>query len=235
MSTAKEIKEQLRGRADTAIAEHSQRFFKTAEGEYGEGDQFLGIRMPVIRSLVKKYQKAPLSAITPLIQSRFHEERLFGVLSLAHRYTKGDSGTRTTVYKAYIRNIKFVNNWDLVDGSAHLIIGPHLENRSRGMLLKYARSRDLWRRRIAIMSTFHYIKLLDFKDTLVIAKILLRDEEDLIHKATGWMLREIGNRDQAAEERFLKQHYAQMPRTMLRYAIERLPEKRRKAYLHGEI
>lgn len=235
MPTVADIRRTIRAKADPKIAEHSQRFFKTGEGEYGEGDRFLGIRVPVIRKLIKAFRDVPVASILPLVRSRYHEERLFGVLALADRYKRGDEKQRIQVYKRYIEHVDYVNNWDLVDGSAHLIVGPHLQHRSRKLLYTYAKSKNLWRRRIAIMSTYHYVRQCEFEDTLEIASILLNDTEDLIHKATGWMLREVGNRDRPAEEKFLKQHYRTMPRTMLRYAIERLPERRRKDYLNGKV
>ncbi len=234
-NSAAAIRQDIRARSDEAIAEHAQRFFKTGKGEYGEGDRFLGIRVPVVRKLVRRYRDARISTLISLLKSKWHEERLFAVLSLADRYARGDAAQRKTVFDAYLDNLGQVNNWDLVDGSAHLIIGPHLENRSRRLLYRLARSRNVWRRRVAIMSTFHFIRQDDFDDTLAIAQILLNDEHDLIHKAVGWMLRETGKRHLATEEGFLREHYRDMPRTMLRYAIEKFPERRRKAYLNGTV
>lgn len=220
---------------DQKVAEHSQRFFRTGKGEYGEGDRFLGIRVPAIRRLVKQQRNLRLQAIDSFLHSHWHEERLFAVLWLADSYQRGDMATRIAVYRIYTANLDFVNNWDLVDGSAHLIVGPHLEQRSRKPLYRWSRSNNLWHRRVAIMATFHFIRNQDFEDTLAIAERLLTDDEDLIHKATGWMLREVGNRARPVEEAFLMQHYQRMPRTMLRYAIEKFPERRRKAYLHGKV
>ncbi len=233
--TASEIRKAIRALGDSAIAEHSQRFFKTGKGEYGEGDKFLGIRAPVIRRQVQKYREAPLRVIVALLRSPWHEERLFAVLSLAKRFRLGDDDTRRTVFETYLDHLNYVNNWDLVDGSAHLIIGPWLEGRSRKLLHKLARSKSLWERRVAIMSTYHFIKNGDFADTLAIAETLVNDREDLIHKAVGWMLREVGNRHLKTEELFLQSHYKVMPRTMLRYAIERFPENKRRAYLEGRV
>ncbi len=231
--TASEIRREIRALGDPAIAEHSQRFFKTGKGEYGEGDRFLGIRVPVIRKQVQKYREAPLRVIVAFLRSPWHEERLFAVLSLAKRYQLGDEDTRRTVYETYLAHLKYVNNWDLVDGSAHLIVGRWLEGRSRKLLHKLARSKNLWERRVAIMSTYHFIKNRDFDQTLAIAEALVNDRKDLIHKAVGWMLREIGNRHLKTEELFLQAHYKVMPRTMLRYAIEKFPENKRRAYLEG--
>lgn len=238
----KEIIVTLKTLGDPLIAEHSQRFFKTGKGEYGEGDRFLGIRVPVIRAQVKKQLKKcrdeqrvmELDTSMQLLQSPWHEVRLFALLLMVESFRVGTITAKAAVYKAYLANARRVNNWDLVDLSAHYIVGPYLEGRSRKPLFRLAHSRDLWERRIAVMSTFHFIRKNDFTDTLAISEILLHDEEDLIHKAVGWMLREIGNRDGAIERSFLKKYYRDMPRTMLRYAIEKFPEKERKAWLRGE-
>ena len=232
---ATDIRNSLRALGDSDIAEHSQRFFKTGKGEYGEGDRFLGIRVPVVRKQVRTFRDASIPVVVQLLKSPWHEERLFAVLSLADRYKRGTEADQKKIFDIYLENISRVNNWDLVDGSAHLIVGPYLESRSRKRLYQMAKSRHLWTRRVAIMSTYHYIRNGEFDDTLAIAALLLNDSEDLIHKATGWMLREVGNRDRAVEESFLGKHYKNMPRTMLRYAIERFPEKRRKAYLDGRV
>lgn len=233
MAGAAAIRQEIRALGDSAIAEHSQRFFKTGKGEYGEGDRFLGIRVPVIRKQVRKHREAPLKAIDKLLQSPWHEERLFAVLSMADRFRRGDEESRREIFDTYIEHRHYVNNWDLVDGSSHIIVGGWLEFRNRKLLYQFARSNDLWERRIAIISTYQFIRNRDFDDTLAIAEILVNDEEDLIHKATGWMLREVGNRHLRTEEQFLKRHYKTMPRTMLRYAIEKFPENRRQAYLKG--
>ncbi|MBU8923109.1 MAG: DNA alkylation repair protein [Bacteroidales bacterium] len=247
---AREIIATLKALGDPAIAEHSQRFFKTGKGEYGEGDKFLGIRVPVIRAEVKKQVKkhkdeyrgslkelriSLLDTALLLLQSSWHEVRLFALLMMVEIFRKGSTAEKSAVYKAYLANTNRVNNWDLVDLSAHYIIGPYLEDKGRKPLYRLVRSRDLWERRIAIMSTFHFIRNNDFVDTLAISEILLQDKEDLIHKAVGWMLREVGNRHGSAERTFLKKHYKDMPRTMLRYAIEKFPEKERKAWLRGEV
>lgn len=231
---AKEISKILRTLADPAIAKHSLRFFKTGKGEYGEGDRFLGIRVPVLREQVKKYGMLSVDAALSLLNSSFHEERLFALLLLVEKFRKGTAEGKATIYSLYLKNTDRINNWDLVDGSAHLIVGAWLEDKDRRTLYRLVRSGNLWERRIAIISTFHMIKNNDFDDALEISSILIDDEEDLIHKAVGWMLREIGKRDPAVEKTFLKKHYRDMPRTMLRYAIEKFPEKERKAWLRGE-
>jgi len=233
--TEREVHRIIRASGNAKDVDQALRFFKTGIGEYGEGDQFLGIRVPVIRQFVKQYRHLQIAGLLSFLQSPYHEERLFGVLSLVDRYKVDDEQQKRLVYKTYLENSDYVNNWDLVDGSAHLIVGPHLQHRSRKPLYTLAKARNLWRRRIAIMSTYHYIRQGEFVDTLELAAILRDDREDLIHKATGWMLREVGNRDRKAEEKFLLRHYKKMPRTMLRYAIEKFPDRRRKAYLNGKI
>jgi len=225
----------LRVLGDPKIAEHSTRFFKAGPGEYGEGDRFLGIRVPVLRTNVRRFRGAPLRAIIALLKSPWHEERLFAVLLLVQAYKDGSEVEKNAIFDAYIAHREYVNNWDIVDSSAHLIVGPHLPSGSRELLYELAASDVLWDRRIAMMTTYHFIRQKDFKDALRIASLLRDDEHDLIHKIVGWMLREIGNRDQGAEERFLKNNYKKMPRTMLRYAIEKFPEARRKAYLNGIV
>ncbi len=219
--------------ADPAIAIHSQRFFKTGKGEYGEGDRFLGIRVPVLRKLVGKYRELSLATVSSLLKSPYHEERLLALLLLVDRFCKGTQQDRSRIYNLYLENTKYINNWDLVDSSAHHIVGVYLDGGDHGILYTMASSSSLWERRIAIMSTFCFIKQGEYETTLQLARILLNDSEDLIHKAVGWMLREIGKRDVGTEREFLDKHYQKMPRTMLRYAIERFPEDERKGYLHG--
>ncbi len=233
--TAREMRAALRQLGDEKIAEHSAGFFKTGKGEYGEGDRFLGIRVPVIRQQVRRFRDAPERAVLAILKSKYHEERLLAVLLLVDRYGRGDAATRQRVFDAYLANREQINNWDLVDSSAHLIVGPQLENRDRGLLYELATADRIWDRRIAMMATYHYIRNDDYEDALQIATLLRDDQHDLIHKVVGWMLREIGKRDRDKEERFLQRHYRKMPRTMLRYAIEKLPEARRKAYLNGEV
>ncbi|MDR8393316.1 DNA alkylation repair protein [Aliifodinibius sp. S!AR15-10] len=229
------VQKKLREQADEEIATHSKRFFKTGKGQYGEGDKFLGIRVPVQRKVAKSHKELPLQGVEKLLQSEYHEERLTAVFILTYKFEKGDEELREKVYHYYMENIGMINNWDLVDSSAPKIVGPHLENRDRSVLYDLAGSDNLWSRRIAIMSCMHFINQGDFSDAQNIAELLLHNEHDLIHKAVGWALREIGNKDMAAEEKFLKSHYQQMPRTMLRYAIEKFPEQKRKAYLKGII
>lgn len=235
MTTAADMRAAIREHANPEIAEHSTRFFKSGKGEYGEGDRFHGVRVPVVRSLVQNFRDAQLRSVVSLLKSPWHEERLFAVLLMAEQYKRGNSDKKQAVFDGYIENRAFVNNWDIVDSSAHKIVGPHLQPGSRDLLYDLAVAESLWDRRIAMMSTYHYIRQDDFDDTLKLARILRDDEQDLIHKIVGWMLREVGNRDRAAEEKFLKRHYRKMPRTMLRYAIEKFPEPRRKAYLNGTV
>jgi 3-methyladenine DNA glycosylase AlkD len=233
MASLKTIQNQLRSIANPSTALISQGFFKTAPGQYGEGDIFLGIKVPTLRALVKKYRKTALEVISELLKSKFHEERLFALYLLIDFYQQGDDTAKNSAYELYLKHTYHINNWDLVDTSAHLIVGDFLATRSRQPLYQLVTSNSLWERRIAIISTFCFIRRNDFTDTLLIAQQLLSDKHDLIHKAVGWMLREVGKRDLVTEEIFLQEHYRTMPRTMLRYAIERLPDVRRKQYLKG--
>ena len=221
--------------ANEQIAEHSQRFFKTGKGEYGEGDIFLGIRVPLLRKLVKKYRGISITEVRKLLHSKFHEERLLAVLMLVQLFKSGDKSVEKQVYDLYLENTEFINNWDLVDISASHIVGAHLHEKDKAPLYNLVQSKNLWERRIAIIATFYFIRQNEFDDTLKIAEILLNDKEDLIHKAVGWMLREVGKREIELEEEFLQEHYKIMPRTMLRYAIEKFTETSRKMYLRGEI
>jgi 3-methyladenine DNA glycosylase AlkD len=231
----KALRAHLRDLADADVAAHALRFFKTGPGEYGAGDRFLGIRVPVLRKLARAHRDVAEGDVRVLLRSRFHEERLLALLMLVDRFRRADTGRRAAIYRLYVANLDYVNNWDLVDTSASQIVGAYLQDRSRRILYRLARSRDLWRRRIAIMATLYFIRVGQFEDTLVLAARLIGDREDLIHKAVGWMLREVGNRDRATAERFLVDHHREMPRTMLRYAIERFPEARRRAYLAGKV
>ena len=233
--TALGISKMLKALGDPAIAKHSKRFFKTGKGQYGEGDQFLGIRVPVLRREVKKHTDLSLPVIQEVLKSGFHEARLFALLLLVQKFANSTQIERKAIYDLYLASSRYINNWDLVDSSAHQIIGGYLEARSRRPLYRLARSNNLWERRVSIIATLHFIRSHDFSDTLAIAEILLDDDQDLIHKATGWMLREVGNRDKTAETAFLNVHYKKMPRTMLRYAIEKLPEKERLGYLNGDV
>jgi len=229
------IHKELRRLANKEIAEHSQRFFKTGEGQYGQGDKFLGIRVPVLRKLARQCRRISIEEACRLLKSKFHEERLLALILLVDVFKKADNESKRAIHNLYLENTKFINNWDLVDNSAEHIVGAYLRDGDKRPLYELAVSDMLWERRIAIMSTFHYIKHKEFADTLKIAEILLADKEDLIRKAVGWMLREIGKRDIEAEEKFLKIYYRQMPRTMLRYAIEKFPEPKRQKYLKGGV
>lgn len=208
-----------------------QSFFKTAPGEYGEGDVFLGVTVPGTRSVAKPFRDLPLAEIRKLLRSKIHEERLLALLILVDQFARAEAPLREKLFDFYVANLSRVNNWDLVDLSAERIIGPWLAGRSKTLLYTLARSPRLWDRRVAILSTFHFIRNRDFKDTLKLAEVLLRDKEDLMHKAVGWMLREVGNRNLPTLERFLRRYAPRMPRTMLRYAIEKLPPSKRKRYM----
>lgn len=212
-----------------------QRFFKTGPGEYGEGDIFVGIKVPVQRQIAKMFYHLSLKDLKQLLSSKIHEERLTTLFILIHQYQKGDDVLKKKIVDLYLANTRHINNWDLVDLSAPKILGDYLLERDRKILFKFVKSKSLWERRISILSTFTFIRNGDFALTFIFAEKLLKDKEDLIQKGVGWMLREIGNRDIDAEEDFLKEHYKVMPRTMLRYAIEKFPEKKRKAYLQGKI
>jgi 3-methyladenine DNA glycosylase AlkD len=230
-----EIRQTLRSLGNAEKAKVLQRFFKTGPGEYGEGDVFLGITVPVLRKLAKEHEGLDEKGILSLLQSEIHEERLLSLLILIRKYGRAREEERKKIHDIYLSSTRYINNWDLVDLSAEHIVGHFLMKKSRQPLYKLARSKRLWDRRIAIMATFHFIKQHEYEETFKIARLLIADEEDLIHKAVGWMLRETGKRHMGAEEEFLKKHYKKMPRTMLRYAIERFPEEKRKRYLRGEI
>ena len=230
-----EIRRELESLGDASQAAILQRFFKTGPGEYGAGDRFRGIRVPVLRGLAKKYQELSLAEARRLLPSTFHEDRLLVLLILIRQYDRGDQDVRDQLHRFYLEHTRFVNNWDLVDVSAPHLLGHYLEDRPKDTLTRLAASGNWWERRLAIIATLHFIKRQDFDETLRIARLLLGDPEDLIHKAVGWMLREVQKRQTAVAEAFLRKHYRQMPRTMLRYAIERLPEARRQAYLKGTV
>lgn len=231
----KEIEAKLRELAHPEIAAHSKRFFKCGKGEYGEGDKFLGIRVPVLRKLVKQYRHVSLDQAASLLRSEYHEQRLLALLLMVHIFSKADETGKKAVYDCYVNSTRYINNWDLVDSSAMQIVGAYLEHKDKSPLYRLVSSKLLWERRIAIIATFHFIKKGVFTDTLALSECLLQDEHDLIHKAVGWMLRELGKRDLDTERAFLDKHYSVMPRTMLRYAIERFPEDIRKQYLQGKI
>jgi len=229
-------RDEIQALANKAIAQHSLRFFKTAKGEYGHGDIFLGVRTPQIRLIAKKHIGISTADMTTLIKSKYHEERLLGLIILVNKYSKAkEDKVRNQLYKIYVSSFKYVNNWDLVDVTCPHLIGKHLMDKERSILYSWAKSDDLWTKRIAIVSTHWFIRKNDLDDTFKIAEILLNDEHNLIHKAVGWMLREAGKRDLEKEEIFLKKHYKNMPRTMLRYSIEKFPEPKRQKYLKGTI
>lgn len=226
-----DLQTSLRSRGSPSDAAFLAGFFKTGVGQYGEGDVFIGVRVPAIREVARQFQGLPLTEVECLLHSPIHEERLAALVILVARMAKTDVKTRKAIYELYLANTKFINNWDLVDLSAPQIVGAFLADRSRRPLYRLARSSWLWERRISMLATFHFIRLGDFADTLKLAEILLGDREDLMHKAVGWMLREVGKRDVAALEQFLGRHTRAMPKTMLRYAIEKFPEKKRRSYL----
>lgn len=234
--TQRVLRKALKAQADPERAKVLQGFFKTGPGHYGEGEVFLGITVPAIRKIAKRFQGMSLREISKSLESSYHEERFAALLLLVHLFEKGDEKLRKKVFDFYLKHTDRINNWDLVDLSADKIVGVWLEGRSRVILRKLAKSKSLWERRIAMVATFHFIKNGESTDALRIAKILLKDEHDLIHKAAGWMLREVGKRCSIKEEEsFLRRHYRAMPRTMLRYAIERFPEPKRRAYLKGRV
>ncbi|MFC1810096.1 DNA alkylation repair protein [Patescibacteria group bacterium] len=224
-----DIQKDLKASITPGKAEILSRFFKTGKGEYGEGDVFIGVMVPEIRKVAKKYKDISLNELQKMMSSKIHEERLCAALILTYR--KLDQN----VVDFYLSNTPYLNNWDIIDLTAPKVLGKWMlaQRDDRKILYKFAKSKSLWERRIAVLSTFAFIREKDFEDTLAIAEILLQDNHDLIHKAVGWMLREIGKRDQKIEEKFLKKFYKKMPRTMLRYAIERFEETKRKSYLNG--
>lgn len=220
---------------DPAIAATSQRFFKTAPGGYGEGDRFLGIRVPDLRAVARAYRALPLDAVVEHLRSEWHEERLVALVILVEQYRRGSAEARERVHRVYLEHTRFVNNWDLVDTSAEHVVGAHLDPGDLTLLERLAGSDSVWERRIAMMATFHWTKKGVVEPALRIADRLLGDPHDLIQKAVGWMLREVGKRDPQRLEGFLAERYRRMPRTMLRYAIERMPEEQRQRYLRGPV
>ena len=227
------IRETLKSMASQERARQCERFFKTAKGEYGHGDVFLGIRVPELRKLAKKHASASLAAIMDLLRSSIHEHRQLALFILCERFRRATQDDQKRIVTFYLNNTQWVNNWDLVDASAHLILGAYLLERDKAVLYRLAASANLWERRIAIVSTWHFIRNDHLEDTFRLAALLLADDHDLIHKSVGWMLREAGKRDEIRLVAFLEEHYRQMPRTMLRYAIELFPEKRRQTFLKG--
>lgn len=212
-------------------AKASARFFKTGKGQYGEGDVFLGVTVPEQRGVANKYKNLDISEIQKLLEDKVHECRLAGLFILGFQYDHGDERMKKKIVKFYLKNTKKVNNWDLVDSSAPYILGDYLFNKDKKILYKLARSKNLWERRIAIISTLGFIKKGHYEDTLKISEILISDKHDLIHKAVGWALREVGKKSKVTLEKFLKKYVRVMPRTTLRYSIERFSPKERKKYL----
>ena len=232
-----QIKQELKSLANEGKSKAMQRFFRTGKGEYAEGDVFLGLTSQQIKDVAKRYPHLGKEDITLLLNSPIHEERICALRIMMGQYKKArkDRKKRIEIFDVYVKNMKSINNWDLVDISAPHIVGDFLQGENDGFLLRMAQSENMWERRIAIVSTYSFIRKNNFGETLVIAEMLIKDEQDLIHKATGWMLREVGKRNKKVLELFLMQRYKDMPRTMLRYAIEKFPEEERKKYLRGEI
>ncbi|MFC1514367.1 DNA alkylation repair protein [Candidatus Omnitrophota bacterium] len=232
-SALSQVRKDLKKQSSKRKAKVLARFFKTGPGEYAAGDIFIGVMVPDTRTVALGHAGLSLKDTAELLKSKIHEERLTALLILIAQFRRSGPKNRKKIYQIYLKNTRHINNWDLVDLSAEHIVGAYLSDKDKKILYALARSKMLWERRIAILATFHFIRNQKFSQTLKIAKILLTDEEDLIHKAVGWLLREVGKRDMALEEEFLKKYYPNMPRTMLRYAIERFPERRRQAFLKG--
>ncbi|TSC76012.1 MAG: putative DNA alkylation repair enzyme [Parcubacteria group bacterium Gr01-1014_31] len=233
MASLAALRRRLRQQASGAKAKVLQRFFRTGPGEYGEGDIFLGVTVPQTRAVARQFTDLALADVARLLSSAIHEERLCALLILVHRFQIGDEREQYRVFQFYLRHLRRVNNWDLVDLSAVNIVGAYLVGRPTALLARLAQSRNVWERRVAIVATFAFIRAGRFRPTFTLAQVLMADRHDLIHKAVGWMLREVGKRDAAALESWLRPRYQKMPRTMLRYAIERFPPPRRRAYLAG--
>ena len=231
--TLSDLQRELVRASDPQSARDLAVFFKTGKGEYGEGDEFCGITVPELRKIAKRYLHLPLADVKKLLGSRVHEHRFTALEILVFQFEAGDESAKKRVFDFYLKHARYINNWDLVDTSAPYIVGEHLATRPRKVLYQLAKSSNIWERRIAIIATLAFIRSGDLKDTFGIAAVLLKDKQDLIHKAVGWMLREAGKRSEPAMLNFLAQHYASIPRTALRYAIERLPEPQRKAILKG--
>lgn len=229
--TARNVEKSLRSVSTPERAKANEWFFKTGKGQYGYGDKFIGVSVPNQRAIVKQFRDLDLSELKILLHSPFHECRLTSLFILVHQYEQGDSKTKATLTKFYLSNLKYVNNWDLVDSSAHKILGEELINKNREILYKLAKSESMWSRRVAIISTFTFLKDNDFKDALKLAEIYLDDDQDLMHKATGWTLREIGKKSRPTLLKFLDKHHKKMPRTALRYSIEHLSLDLKKKYM----
>jgi 3-methyladenine DNA glycosylase AlkD len=234
MPVINKVKKDLRKHTNKQKAKVFPKFFKTGPGEYGEGDRFIGVTVPNCRLVANKYSKITLLDAQNLLKSKFHEERLVALLILVHKFAKADKYGKKKIFHLYLKNTEYINNWDLVDLSCHKIIGEYLTDKPKDRLIKLAKSTNLWERRVAIVSTYAFIRKSKYAPTLKISKILLNDKHDLIHKAIGWMLREVGKKNEKALEEFLQKNYNKMPRTTLRYAIERFPEKKRQLYLKSK-
>jgi 3-methyladenine DNA glycosylase AlkD len=230
--TLEELKIDIKSQGDPVRAEHSLRFFKTGKGQYGYGDVFLGLSLPQIRLITKKYKDLPLKELKALLHSKIHEERLIALIILVNQF-KRNPDDREKIFNFYLNNTKYINNWDLVDVTCPQIVGTYLLDKDKKVLYTLAKSDSLWEKRIAIISTLMFIKNGNFKDTLKISEMLLNDKHDLIHKAVGWCLREVGKKDVKTLDAFLDKHVKAMPRTALRYAIEKFPEPKRQHYLRA--
>ncbi|MEJ2241653.1 MAG: DNA alkylation repair protein [Candidatus Bathyarchaeota archaeon] len=228
------IKNELLLLGDSERAKKLSSFFKTGKGEYGEGDLFLGIPVPQQRKIAKRYTDLSLDQLKKLLSSKFHEFRLTALIILVLKYGKADNSGKKEIFDFYLKNTEFINNWDLVDLTSPKIMGDFLSNRERSILFELVNSDNLWERRIAVLATFYFIRNDDFEDAINISRLLITDDHDLIHKAVGWMLREIGKRDENTLKKFLNKYYKQMPRTMLRYSIEKLNKEERKHYLNKQ-
>lgn len=235
MTKSKEIIELIKDAGNPTQAKLLQGYFKTGPGQYGEGDIFVGIKVPTLRALAKPYREMDLDIVSDLLTSKIHEVRMFALFVMIAKFRKADEDLQKRIFDVYMAHTDFINNWDLVDLSAGYLAGEYLRNRPKEILYDFANSNHLWKKRISIISTSAWIKTFDFSHTLAISEILLHDPHDLIQKAYGWMLREVGKKDMKAELDFLKIHYKTMPRTALRYAIEKFPEDLRQSFLKGKI
>lgn len=225
------LEKELQMYANEERAKVSASFFKTGKGQYGEGDIFIGITVPQLRSIAKKYKTLSFKEIEFFLQNPIHEYRFIALIILTEQFRKANEEEKKEIFDYYVKQRKYINNWDLIDCTTPNIVGAYLFDKDKSLLYQFAQSPSLWERRIAILATFYALRKNHYKETLEIAEILLNDKEDLIHKATGWMLRELGKKNQKVEEEFLKKHAQCMPRTMLRYAIERFPEEKRKFFM----
>ena len=232
--TAEDVKTELDKHADAAAAEHAQRFFKTGEWQYGAGDKFMGIRVPVVRLVCKKFKDLPLTEVEKLLASPIHEHRLAALIIMVNQAKKASPEGQKQLYDSYFKNMQYVNNWDLVDTSCPQIVGSYLLNKSHAPLYKLARSNNLWQKRIAMISTLNFIRAGQLADTFALAELLLQDDHDLIHKAIGWMLRCAGDVDREALLKFLDAHAHEMPRTALRYALEHLTSAQKSHYMSAK-